>query len=438
VAEEQKGLRGRLTRPRGARSLQFRRIRLNLVVVAAANLLALVTGPILARGLGPAGRGALAAALLWPQVVYLLFSFGVSDSVTYFASRAEASARAVRETALALALRQTLAMWIVGLPVVYLTMHHFGHSNLVSAYVYLAAMPAEMYGLYMLFLLNGLHRYRWFSVIQLQPFATTAAALTVLYLLGDLTVRSAVIVNAVSWILLALSATVVAHMSTRGPESSETSGLRRALLRFGLRSWVSNVPHALNDQVDQLVISLVLAPRQLGLYVIASTIATAPSFAGAAVANTVLPTVAASRGPDRVRAVRQSIVITFAMTATAGLAVVAIMDPLVRIIFGHAFLGAVRAARLLSVAAVFQAETRVFHGVLKGLGHPTDAAVSEAGALVVTGGGLAALVPLIGIMGGAVTSLAAYATSTLIAARYASHRLDVRPLALVWAGAPSP
>lgn len=408
------------------------------MVVAIANLLALVTGPILARGLGPAGRGALAAAMLWPQLVFLLFSLGVTDSVTYFASRAEASGRAVRETAGRLALRQTLGVWALGVPVVYLTMHHFGRSDLISSFLYLAVMPAEMYGLYMLYLLNGLHRYRWFGAIQLLPFVTTAAGLTVLFVLGQLTVRTAVIVNGGSWIAFAAAAAVVARISTAAEDRVPSPGLARALLAYGARSWTSNVPHALNDQVDQLVISLILAPRLLGLYVIAATIATAPSFVGVAVANTVLPTVASSRSPpEQLRSVRQSILLTFALTGAAGLAVAAIMHPLIRIVFGHAFLGAVPAARVLALAAVLQAETRVLHGVLKGLGHPTDAAVSEIGALAVTGAGLAVLVPLIGIMGGAVTSLVAYTTSTMIAMRYASLRLGIGPLALVYARAGS-
>jgi O-antigen/teichoic acid export membrane protein len=150
----------------------------------------------------------------------------------------------------------------------------------------------------------------------------------------------------------------------------------------------------------------------------------------------VLPTVASLRSAaEQLRAVRRSILLTFVMTTGASLVVAALMHPLIRIVFGRAFLGAVPAARILALAAVMQAETRVFHGVLKGLGHPTDAAVSEAGALVITGAGLAALVPTVGIVGAAVTSLAAYTVSTVIAARYASLRLGATPLALVWARA---
>jgi O-antigen/teichoic acid export membrane protein len=411
---------------------------LNLVVVALINMLALVTGPILARGLGPAERGALAAALLWPQLIYLMFSMGVTDAVTYFASRAEVTGRAVRETATRLAATQTVGIWLIGAPVVYLTIHHFGGSTTVSALLYLATMPAQMYGMYMLYLLNGLHRYRWYGAIQLLPFVATAAGYAGLFIVGSLTVRSAVIVNGVSWIAFAAIGTVVAHASTGQPDSSQKAGLARSLLAFALRSWTSNVPHLLNDRVDQLVISLILAPRQLGLYVIAATIATAPAFVGIAVAGSVLPTVASLRSvAEQVRAVRHSIVLTFVMTAAAGLAVAAVMHPLIRIVFGRAFLGAVPSARVLALAVILQAETRVFHGVLKGLACPTDAAISEIGALVVTGAGLAALVPVLGIMGAALTSVAAYATSTLIAVRYACVRLGISPLALIWPHSPS-
>ena len=415
------------------RSLQSRRIRLNLVSVAVANGLALLTGPILARGLGPSSRGVLAAALLWPSFVNVAFEAGLGDAVNYFTAHGGVSARAVIQRARVVFIPQALGIWIAGVPVVYLAMQHLGTAAVVSSLLVLAVGPAQLYTFISLSFLNGKHRYGWFNVLQIQVFLITAVAYLGLFIAGDLTVRSAVIANDVS-ILSTFAVTLfVVRRAARSAQPKDAPGLTRRMLGFGSRSWVSSAPHMLNDRLDQLVLSVVVGPRALGWYVIAATIATAPSFVGVAVANSVLPTVASLKDvSEQVHAARHSILVTFGLTFAAAAGVAAIVHPLIEYVFGRSFLGAVLPARLLALGAVMQAETRVFHGLLKGLGQPLDAAKSEVGALVVTSVGLAALVPLLGITGAALISIAAYTTSTVIAAFLASARLGIRPYQLVW------
>ena len=50
-------------------------------------IMALVTGSLVARILGPIGRGQLAAIQTWPTVIVLLAALGLPDAVVYFTSR---------------------------------------------------------------------------------------------------------------------------------------------------------------------------------------------------------------------------------------------------------------------------------------------------------------------------------------------------------------
>jgi O-antigen/teichoic acid export membrane protein len=418
--------------PGGAsRSLQLRRILVNVGGVVGVNLLSLITGPILARALGPAARGVLTAALLWPTLIAALLNLGITDAVTYFTSRGEVSPVAVLRTSERLAWLQGLGIAVVGIPIVFLTMHHFGTSAVVSSLIFLAAMPAQVFALYMMSYLNGVHRYAWFNIIQVQIFAVTAVAYVVLWICGALTVRTAAISSAGAVVVTLLVSIAVTHRGIGQSAAEQVPRLGRRLLGYGLRSYTSNLPHMLNDRVDQLVISLALPAHELGLYVIAATIATAPAFVGVAVANSVLPTVASQESTaEQVRAARRAIILTFGFTLISGILLAVAMRPFVRIVFGRPFLGGVGPARVLCLAAVMLSLTRVFHGLLKGLGRPLDAAISEAGALIVTAAGLSVLIPLMGIMGAALTSLAAYTTSTLIAVRLAAVALGIRPIDL--------
>lgn len=412
-----------------SRSLQLRRIGMNLVGVMAINLLALVTGPILARALGPTSRGVLAAVMLWPGLMQAVFSLGITDSLMYFTSGETISPRAIWDGAGRLLLLQGAAIWVVGLPVVYVVLHRFGTSALESSLIYLAATAPTLYGLYMLYFLNGLHRYAWFSAIQLAGFVVNAAALAGLWLAGDLTILTATLASigaSMSMLVIAFPAVRRSLGERRGARESQVA---RRLFRFGIRSHLSSFPHLLNDRVDQLVMTIFIPAHQLGLYVIAATVATAPAFVGAAISTSVLPTVAALRSvEEQVKAARRGVVITFVLTSSAAVVLAVGMSPIIRIVFGKAFMGSVPSARVLAFAAVMISLARTFQSLNKGIGRPLDAAMSEGGALVITGIGLAVLLGPLGIMGAAITSICAYTTSVLIGAGLAARALGVRPL----------
>lgn len=408
------------------RTLHYRRIALNLGSVVAINLLAFVTGPILARALGPTDRGVLTAAMLWPQLVSWLLTFSVMDGVTYYVSGAPARARLVLGASTGLAALQSALILGMGTVVVWLTMHHFGTAAVVSGLIFLAARPAEVYMRYVMAFFNGLHRYWAYNGVQLLSFVANAAALAVLWGLGVLTVRTAVLAASGSIVLAVAFGLVLARSGPGLPQRLVDRDLSRRLLSFGFRSHLSGLPHLLNDRVDQLVISVALPAHDLGLYVIGATIATVPAFVGAAVAISVLPTLA-KPGPasERTAATRRALLLTTAMTLSAAVVLVATMHPLVIAIFGRPFAPVVGVARVLVLAAVPLSLARVLHGVLKGLGRPVDAGISEGGALVVTAVGLAVLLPTVGLMGAAITSVCAYVTSVAIGLRLACRALDV-------------
>ena len=54
-----------------------------------------VTGPLLARMLGPDGRGYLAALILWPLVITQLGNLGIPSALTYSIARDSSTSRAL-------------------------------------------------------------------------------------------------------------------------------------------------------------------------------------------------------------------------------------------------------------------------------------------------------------------------------------------------------
>src|SRR5207245_1033997 len=117
---------------------------------------------------------------------------------------------------------------------------------------------------------------------------------------------------------------------------------------------------------------------------------------------------------------------TLAITALIAVVLAAIIGVILPWLFGGNFSGAVNMARLLLVAAVPQAGSEILASGLIGGGEPGWAARGQLLALAITIPGLLLLLPLIGGVGAALVSLAAYSVTFGFLLLRTVHRLGGR------------
>ena len=110
----------------------------SLVATALIQVLNVVTGVILARTLGPSGRGELAAVILWPTMLWTVGNLGVVDSVTFHSARGSAPQRSIVSTSLAIALAQSAVLVAIGLVLVPLVLAKQEASVVRDCLVFLA------------------------------------------------------------------------------------------------------------------------------------------------------------------------------------------------------------------------------------------------------------------------------------------------------------
>jgi O-antigen/teichoic acid export membrane protein len=408
---------------------------LSLAASAAIQGCNALTGILLARSLGPVGRGELAAILLWPSLLAAVGSLGVAEAVTYETATGSSPVRAVVGSGLAVAALQSLAL--VGIGVVVASTVHRGHDARIvrSTYLFLAYIPLNLVSIYAMGVLNGLKRFFAYHALRLVVIAVVASGLLLLAVNRALTVHAAVVTYLIANAVTGAAAILALrrHGALSLGYSHETI---RRLLGFGLRSHTTNVASLLNEQLDQLVISIFLAPAKLGLYVIAVTLTSATTIIGSATSMVVLPVVASLRDPaERVAAATRYVGLVLFGAACAALPMVAFTPLLIRVLFGEKFLGAAGVARVLLLAAILLSTNRVIGAVLKGVGRPLDAGMAECLSLVATMAGLTLLLPRLELLGAGLTSLLAYCTTTVWMTSRAARALDVTPMALLlpWA-----
>jgi O-antigen/teichoic acid export membrane protein len=400
------------------------------LATVAINVFGVLTGALLARALGPVGRGELAAAILWPTLLRFFVMLGGVDAIVYRAARPDARIGRLAGTALGLGVLQIGVLLALGLVLLPLILADYSDEAVVASLIYLGVLAVAVVGLYMGSILNGTHRYRAFNVLSVAVIGLGAALMVVLAAIDQLTVETA----ALCYLGGVLPTTLVAFEIVRRIEGIERPDreLGRELISYGWRSQPSSTRNTLNEQLDQLVVSIFLSAAQLGLYVVGYTVTIIIGFLSAAASVVTLPAVARTEEAERRRAlVRRNVGLTFVTAALLAAVIAAIAGPLIELVFGADFTPAADTTRILLLAAAIAAPTRVGVAALNGLGRPGDAGIAGLITLAATGAGLAALIPPFGLEGAAFGVLAGtLAGATWCFTRLGRH-LSASPLTLL-------
>ena len=270
-------------------------VRLSLLVSAAIQGLTLVTGIVLARELGPHARGELAAVLLWPSILAAIGSLGLAESATFHSARSTSTTGELLGTVVAMAIAQGALLIGVGLLVIPSVLGHYGSRTVRLGEAYLAFVPLNVLTLSLMGILNGRQRFRAFHTLRILVFAALVCGFVGLAAFDRLKVGTATATYLGANLLTACAA-ILLTLRCGVSQVRIKKKTARAIFGFGLRSQTSSVSSALNQRLDQLLISAFLTPVKLGLYVVATTLTSAVSLIGWSIAMVALPTIAHADG----------------------------------------------------------------------------------------------------------------------------------------------
>lgn len=400
--------------------------RRNLVLTVGAGLLVqlmlVVTGPFLARLLGPAGRGDLAALMLWPVVLVQLGGLGIPAALTYFISRGTGRDETMRR-ALRFAVSQAIALIGLQLLVILLVFDDRGPEVRDAALLTIAAVPGLLMHQYGLAVLQARFDLRPFNVFRVLPTAFFMVAVLILFVAS-----AGLVAVALSWVAATTAigvATFVLAFVRRAsvPDGVERPPSSRALLSFGLRGILS--ANSATDIVrpEQLALVLFLPSRALGLYVVALSITNLPYFVAKAVGLVAFPAVAREGEPTAARRIAWRYL--WVIAAVAGVIVALLLltaSILIPLFFGEEFRESVELSYVLLTGAFFTAVRRVGAECMRGRGQPGAGTTAEIIAVAWLLVALAALLPTIGVLGAAIGLASSQLVSFVVLLAIASRR----------------
>lgn len=382
---------------------------LSQVLATAAGLLG---GIALARSLGPELRGEFAIIILWPTMLSIAGELGLSFAFAYYAGQERANMGALWNGALLVSLVVGGFFALAGAWAVPTLIPGLSEGTVAGLQLTFAAIPFMNGAGYQSYLLLGAGHLSASNLIRLYLALSYSLGIVLMAALGMASLQNLSILFLISQASGCGVATLLVVRHLR-PQWDFQPRLFPGLLRYGMKAYFSSIAGQANLRLDQLVMTSLVAPVQLGYYVVAVAIGSTVTPLFSALAITVLPrTIQAG---NRLAGGRQA-VRYFQLGLAFGLPVIAMgilaIPWAIEKFFGAAYLPAAAPAQLLMVASLFQGQNAVMGNGLRGLGHPGKSTFAEGVGLLVTMFLLVALLPVFGIMGAAVASLCAYAFVT--------------------------
>ncbi|BBK34115.1 O-antigen/teichoic acid export membrane protein [Stella humosa] len=397
----------------------------SFATTALIQLVGLANAVLLARILGPEGRGELALVLLYPVLALGLIGMAMSDAVVYRAAKGVAPQR-LAPTVLLLALAAGLVAFAAGWLVVPILLAGHDPAVVRSGLVYFLMVPAGLAGLYLGGVFQGRLEYGAWNAIRAATTIATATAVAGLVLLGLAEVASVTLAYLAGFCLSAALALLLARR--RGWLAARPDGREvGAILRFAAPLQLGVLVQLVNERLDQLLIAHLLTPTDLGLYVAAMAIAIIPSIPAVTLASVAYPRIAgvaeaADRGPVVERYVR----LAAALAGVIALLLLAAADRLVALLYGPEFAPAVPILAWYAAGAVALAMRAVLAQAVKASGRPGLAMLAELAGLAVNIVLLLVLLPRVGVAGAAMAYAGMQATVlallTIAAVRVAGFR----------------
>lgn len=394
-----------------------------LVGRLGASALALISAPIVARAIGPDGRGETAAAVALFALVPVFLGMGLPLELRRIVAL-EGKASSVRSSR-----RLVISSTLVSIPLSIVLgstiFASFDDDARLAATVGVALTPLTLSWICDTSVLVATRDFLGIVALQLlQPLAYLAG-IVFLWVVGWATTASVIWVYIVS----NLVSFIFGLWRVRAGKGSPRTGLV-GLLKGSLRFAGGALTESASNRLDQVLALPVIGASQAGFYSVSVTVGLAPLAIAQALSASTFSAVATAEGRRRHRFINESIRQVSSLSAVAALTLLLLGPNIVVLLFGDEFTDAGPAIRVTSIACLFASIALQGSSNLVAMGRPKQLAVCQLISLFVGIAGLLFLGPPFGSLGAAVASTMGYATLAVLSVRYSG--------ASAWCFIPSP
>ena len=377
-------------------------------------LLGMLSTILVSRSLGPEGRGSLAAALLWPVLLVYLSQSGFFSSFLYYGARTEISGGRLVGLALVSSAVGALLFIPLGFIVMPYLLRGQTSDTIHLSQMYLAVIPILTFTEYLSALLNARAKFTWWNILQLVTPAGYFIGSLVMVVISGITVERIILLH----LSLNVIRMILTFLVVIGSGFGLTLRLNRDIIAqvtsYGLKAHAGSISNLANSQLDQVAMAAFLSPTSLGYYAVGSNTARIILTIPLAMRSLMAPQVSSQASSSGgVRIVARYVSTYWGMSIVAFPLVAAAIYFGIPLLYGGEFRNAIPVSGVLLIGSLLLGGKEIIGAGARALGQPWLSSKAEIVGLLCTALALAVLLPTLGLMGAAISSVIAYTAALL-------------------------
>ena len=361
------------------------------------------TGIITARALMPAGRGQLAAMILWTSILASFTSFGVPTSLIYFFRRNEENRDRIVATGLVMSIITGILATLIGVLFIPHWMQQYPPGAIRAAQWFMIVTPVTGVTLAGKSILEAAGSFSSSNLLQISTPLFTAVPLVVLLLLHHLNPYTA----AASYICAALPSFVYLVYRLRPYVHHLRADLHTAklLLSYGIRSYGIDLLGTLAFQVDQVLVVKLLTPKEMGSYVVVLSLSRMLNLVYNSVTMILFPKASGLSSEAVISLTERCARISTIVSAAAAIFIYVFGPFFLNLLYGREYGSALSSLRILLVEVTLAGTVSVLAQAFMALGRPGIVTILQAVGLSFSIPLMLLLIPRWGIKGAATALL---------------------------------
>jgi O-antigen/teichoic acid export membrane protein len=230
--------------------------------------LGMISGIILARALGPSGRGVYAMVFLVPNMITTFIGLGTASSLIYLLGKKKYALGQIVGYAILMALALGFigiaVFWII-YPIIRPSLKDVSPGFLVLS---VTCIPFMLLNNYFSGILLSLGKAIAYNIIKIFETMTMLVGMLAAWFFMDLKIIHVVWITVFTTIIIALIYLIQIYKHTK-LQIYWSKSLFRDSLTFGLKMYLNGMLASLNYRVDMFIMGYLLGATEIGYYIIA-------------------------------------------------------------------------------------------------------------------------------------------------------------------------
>ncbi|WP_127490880.1 oligosaccharide flippase family protein [Paenibacillus glycanilyticus] len=319
-------------------------------------VLNMLTGIIVARYLGPEGRGEQAAMIMWPQLLSYVVTLGLPSSIVYYMKQKGSQQGSLYVASLWMCFTLGIFSMIGGLFFLPEWMKGYSPGKVEFACWALILIPFSLLGVINNAVLQAREEYRLYNRIRYLPNIITLVLLGLMVVSGQVNSFYSSAAYLAPTLPITLW-TMIRLLRIYSIKQKDIIASSKQLVQYGIRSYGTDLAGTLSYYIDQVLVVGLLSPASLGIYLVALSLAKMLDVIQSSVVSVLFPQASGLQREEAIRLTLKVYRISMVITLVFVAAVILLAPYALLILYGHSYEGAIPVFRVLVLSTAVASAT---------------------------------------------------------------------------------